>query len=165
MKRFVLFILCAVFLVSLAACGNSKPSPTAAPTAEPVPAQTPVPTPEPTPQPTPEPTPEPIPVLTGEWEQTNKNSEESYQIATITDTTIEVYWKTPDMKALYWAGTFSPPTAGGDYSWTSVADKERNDMSIMAATADTKEFTYSHGELSYDVQAMGVTVTVRMGQK
>ena len=43
--------------------------------------------------------------LTGEWEQSDKNSEDSYQIATITEGTIEVYWVSDggDTTSLYWA--------------------------------------------------------------
>lgn len=143
MKKTFCIVLCAIIALSLAACGSSGSSATPAPTEAPK---------------------EP-PVLTGDWEQSNKNSEDSYQIATITDTTVEVFWKTPDMQALYWSGTFEPPTAAGDYSWESVRDKEKTDLAIMAATADTKTFTYSNGELSFDVQAMGVTTTVRMAKK
>lgn len=58
MKRLV-FLLCAVLLLLLAACspGAETPSPTPepTPTAEPTPEPTPAPTPEPTPTPTPEP--------------------------------------------------------------------------------------------------------------
>ena len=142
MKKSICIILCAIIALSIAACGSSTP-----------------------PAPTPAPTPEPVPDLIGDWEQTNKNSEDSYQIATITDNVIEVFWKTPDMQALYWSGTFTPPTAAGSYSWESAADHEKTDFAIMAASADTKTFTYSNGELSYEVQAMGVTTTVRMAKK
>lgn len=142
MKKFICIVLCAVIALSLAACGSNAPQAPAATEA-----------------------PKEPPVLTGDWEQTNKNSEDSYQIATITDDTIEVFWKTPDMQALYWSGTFVPPTVAGDYSWESAADHEKTDFAIMAASADTKTFTYSNGELSYEVAAMGVTTTVRMAKK
>jgi hypothetical protein len=60
-----------------------------------------------------EPEPEPAKPLdlTGEWEQANKNSETSYQTATITGDTIEVYWVNTeaDTKSLYWAGSYTAP--------------------------------------------------------
>ena len=148
MKRIFCTVLCIVIAVSCIGCGAKQTS-----------------TPAATPAPTPEPTPEPVPVLTGNWEQTNKNSEDSYQIATIADGTIEVFWKTPDMEALYWSGTFTAPTAAGDYSWESVNNKEKTDMALMASCDDTKTFTYSNGVLSYSVTAMGVTTTVKMEKK
>ena len=109
-----------------------------------------------------EPTPEPVPDLFGEWKQTNSHAADSYQIATITDNLIEVYWVVPDQKAIYWSGTFTPPTKAGDYSWTSVRDKEKTDYAIFAASAETKKFTYSKGVLSFDVDAFGTTSTIRM---
>ncbi len=99
--------------------------------------------------------------LAGEWEQSNKASEDSYQIATITDTTIEIYWMNADTKALFWAGSFIPPTDATDtYSWTSDNDKEKTGSALLASSSDTKDFTYSKGELSYEVTAMGMTTTV-----
>ena len=170
MKRLFALLFSILFILSFSACGNSNSKQTVtdvtpAPTSVPTPEPTPVPTPEPAPEPTPVPTSEPIPDLAGDWEQTNINTQDLYQIATISGDVIEVYWKMPDRTLLYWSGTFAAPTAGGSYSWESIANKEKNDMSIMGATADTKKFTYSNGELSFDVQAMGSSTTVRMAKK
>lgn len=143
MKKVTAVFLMVILALSLAACGSAPETPKA-PTATEAPKEP--------------------PVLTGEWKQTNSNAEDSYQIATITDNTIEVYWIMPDMKSLYWSGTFTPPTALGDYSWESTNDKEKTDLAMMAATADTKTFTYSDGELSFEVSALGTTKTVRMAK-
>ncbi len=103
--------------------------------------------------------------LTGEWEQSNKNSEDSYQTAMINDGTIEVYWVSDggDTTSLYWAGTFEAPEAGVEsYSWDSVNDTEKTDMALMASGDETKTFTYENGQISYSVTALGVTTTVRL---
>ena len=140
MKKVIALTMLVILALCFAGCGNSK-APATPPATE---------------------APKEPPVLTGEWTQTNKKSEDSYQIATITDSTIEVYWKTPDSKSLYWAGTFTPPTAAGDYKWDSVNDKEKTDFAMLASGDDTKTFTYSNGELSYEVSALGTTTTVKM---
>ena len=51
------------------------------------------------------------PDLTGEWVQSNSDSKESYQAATISGDTIEIYWVNTDSesKSLYWAETFVAP--------------------------------------------------------
>lgn len=103
--------------------------------------------------------------LTGEWIQTNQNAEDQYQVAVITDHTIEVYWVSDggDTKALYWAGTYvAPETAEDSYSLDSENDSEKTGSSLLASGDETKRFSYESGELSYDVSALGVTTTVRM---
>ena len=105
------------------------------------------------------------PVLTGDWTQSNSNSETSYQVATITDDTIEVYWYSTEgnTKALYWAGTFvAPETVDEPYSWDSANDTEKTGSAILASGAETKTFTYQDGQISYEVSAMGVTTTVTL---
>lgn len=103
--------------------------------------------------------------LVGEWKQTNSNTDDTWQSATIRGDTIEVYWVSDggDTKALYWAGTFDAPTTADEpYTWESVNDKEQTDMAILASSDDTKVFTYQDGVISYDVSAMGVTQTVNL---
>lgn len=105
------------------------------------------------------------PDLVGEWKQTNSNTDDAWQAATISGDTIEVYWVSDngDTKALYWAGTFDAPTTADEpYTWESVNDKERTDMAILASGDDTKPFTYQDGVISYEVSAMGVTQTVKL---
>ncbi len=102
--------------------------------------------------------------LSGGWKQANSNSETSYQIAMISDGTIEVYWKTDDdTTSLYWAGTYIAPTSEiNKYSWDSVNDKSRTDAALLASGDDTKTFTYKEGVISYSVTALGVTTTVEL---
>ena len=105
------------------------------------------------------------PDLTGEWKQTNSNSEDAWQSAEIADDTIEVYWVSDngETKALYWAGTYTAPTTADEpYTWQSENDKAKTDTALLASGDDTKGFTYQGGVLSYDVTAMGVTQTVKL---
>lgn len=106
-----------------------------------------------------------IPDLTGEWKQENSNSEDSYQSATISGDTIEIYWVTDngDTKSLYWAGTFEAPTTADEpYSWDSKNDHSKTESAMLASSDDTKTMTYEKGELSYEASAMGTTTTVRL---
>jgi hypothetical protein len=103
--------------------------------------------------------------LTGEWKQTNSKSADSYQAATITADRIEVNWisDADSMKAIYWVGSYVPPTEDTDsYSWESQGDTAAMESAIMASQDATKTFTYDNGVLSYELTAMGVTMTVEM---
>lgn len=142
-KRIFALFFIAILAVSFCACSNSDTEKVEA-------------------------TPTPPPDLTGEWKQTNSNSDESWQSATITADTIEVYWVTDngDTKSLYWAGTFIAPTESGNpYSWDSENDHEKTDLALLASGDNTKYFTYDDGELSYSVTAMGTTMTVRLAKQ
>ncbi|MDQ0614419.1 hypothetical protein QF046_002060 [Microbacterium sp. W4I4] len=104
--------------------------------------------------------------LAGTWKQTNSNSEDSYQAATVTGDTIEIQWVAPDTKSLYWSGTVEVPQDGStDFTWDSVNDKTKTAKSVMASGDDTKTFTYKDGELSYELTALGTTMTVRMAKE
>lgn len=105
--------------------------------------------------------------LTGTWTQANSSSEDSYQEATITDNTIEIYWISDggDTESLYWAGTFTAPTEPGEYSWTSENDKEKTEFALLASNDDTKEFTYKDGVISYKASALGTTKTIKLEKK
>ena len=103
--------------------------------------------------------------LTGEWTQSNKNSEDSYQVATISGDTITINWVSNggDTKALYWAGSYVAPTEATDsYSWESSNDTEQTDKAMLASSDATKAFKYENGVLSYEASAMGTTTTVKM---
>lgn len=101
--------------------------------------------------------------LAGEWKQTNSNDADSFQSATITADTIEVSWNATDTKSLYWAGTIEVPADGStSFTWDSVNDKTKTDSAMLASGDDTKTFTYEDGELSYEVTALGTTMTVRL---
>ncbi|HXH36248.1 MAG TPA: hypothetical protein VNJ54_17865 [Plantibacter sp.] len=101
--------------------------------------------------------------LAGEWKQTNSKSADSFQTATITGDTIEVYWVATDTKSLYWAGTVvAPADASQSFTWDSANDTTKTGSSMMASGDATKTFTYENGELSYEVTALGTTMTVRL---
>lgn len=103
--------------------------------------------------------------LTGTWKQTNSGSEDSYQEATISGDTIEIYWVSDggDTKSLYWAGTYEAPSEPVDsYSWDSVNNKSKTDGALLASGDDTKTITFENGELSYSASALGTTTTVRL---
>lgn len=148
MKKRVLAAIFASFMVlSLAACGNSGNG--ASNDANAANSQPATP-----------------PDLTGEWVQSNSESSDSYQAATITNDTITINWVSPDSKALYWAGTFEAPTTTDEpYTWDSKNDTEQTSTAIMASGDETKTFTYEDGQISYDVSALGVTTTVKLEKK
>lgn len=103
--------------------------------------------------------------LAGDWKQSNSGSDESYQIATIQNDVIEIFWysEEDETKALYWSGTYAAPEDTEEpYTWVSDNDKEKTDVALMASGDDTKTFTYEKGQLSYEVSALGVTQTVRL---
>lgn len=142
-KRMLCAVFAAMMSLSLTACGGSSDGKNAASTKQSTP-----------------------PDLTGEWVQSNSESEDSYQAATITEDTITINWVSPDSKALYWAGTFEAPNSTDEpYTWESKNDTEQTSTAILASSDETKKFTYENGEISYDVSAMGVTTTVKLEKK
>lgn len=112
------------------------------------------------------PTVEPAPDLSGEWKQTNSQAADSYQTATISGSAMTVDWVSDngDTRSLYWAGTFEAPTTSGPFTWDSVNDTAQTDAAMLASGSPTKAFTYDDGEISYEVTALGTTVTVRLGR-
>ena len=109
--------------------------------------------------------PKKIPNLIGEWKQSNSDSEDSYQAATIKGDTIEIFWVSDngDTKSLYWAGTFTAPTSSDEpYTWDSVNDRSKTDMALLASTADTKTMKYEKGIISYEASALGTTTTIKL---
>lgn len=87
--------------------------------------------------------------LTGEWTQTNSNSEDSYQEATISGDEIVINWvnEAESTTALYWAGTYEAPTEATEtYTWDSVNDTSQTDTAILASGDPTKTFTYEGRE-------------------
>jgi predicted small secreted protein len=103
--------------------------------------------------------------LSGEWKQTNSNSADSYQAATISGDVITINWvnDAESTSALYWVGTYEAPTEDTDtYTWTSAGDVAQMDNAIMASQDDSKDFTYEDGKLMYELTALGVTMTVEM---
>lgn len=104
------------------------------------------------------------PDLSGEWIQDGADPSETYQAATISGNTIEINWISDNgsTKALYWAGSFTPPTESGDFSWDSENDKSKTDMALLASGDDTKTFSYIDGKIVYEVTAMGVTKQIAL---
>lgn len=103
--------------------------------------------------------------LTGEWVQSNSNSKDSWQAATISENEIEINWITDngDTKSLYWNGTYTAPTEAGDsYSWTSENDTSKTNSALLASTDKTKKFNYENGVISYEVSALGTTTIVKL---
>lgn len=106
-----------------------------------------------------------VPDLMGNWKQTNSKSDSSYQVATISGDTIEIYWVSDngDTKSLYWAGTFvAPAVADEPYKWDSKNDHSKTENAMLASSDDTKTVTYQNGVLSYEASAMGTTTTVKL---
>ena len=106
--------------------------------------------------------------LTGEWKQTNSNSADTYQAATITGEQITVDWVTASdsTKAVYWIGSFVAPTEGTEsYAWDSQGDVAQMETALMASGDTAKAFTFDNDVLSYDLTAMGATMTVEMSRQ
>lgn len=149
MKKVLSVLVTMLMVLSLYGCGDSSGSPNSTPF-------------DPAPAPAPSVTP---PDLTGEWKQVNSKSDDSWQSATISNGTIEVYWVSDngDTTSLYWAGTYVAPQTGDEpYSWESENDHEKTGGALLASGDDTKTFTYENGQLSYSVSALGTTTTVRL---
>lgn len=103
--------------------------------------------------------------LSGEWKQTNSKSATSYQTATVTADIITIFWVNEEdsMTATYWVGTFPAPTEDTDtYSFTSQGDVEAMSNQLLASQSETKDFAYLDGKLTYELQALGTTMTVEM---
>lgn len=103
--------------------------------------------------------------LNGEWEQSNKNSEDNYQAATIADGVITVNWVAPDAKSIYWIGTLPTEATGEAFTWTSTGDVEAMSSALLASQSETKDFSYDNGVISYEVTALGTTTTVKLERK
>jgi hypothetical protein len=102
--------------------------------------------------------------LTGTWKQTNSSSD-AYMVATVDGATITAQYvnDVEDTTALFWAGTYVPPTDDSDtYSWDSVNDTAQTEKSILASPDPTKTFEYADGVLMFPMSLMGVTKTVEL---
>ncbi|WP_235825307.1 hypothetical protein [Agromyces badenianii] len=102
--------------------------------------------------------------LVGEWVQSNSESPDNYQAATISAGSIEVLWVSDggDTTALYWAGTYEAPTAPGAFEWDSQNDTEKTSAAMLASADPTKTFSFDGETLRYEVSALGVTKTVEL---
>lgn len=101
--------------------------------------------------------------LTGDWQQVTAEGDGMKATIEGEEITIDWVFEEDDTTALYWAGTYVPPTEAIDeYSWTSENDTEKTSSALMASTGETKDFTYKDGALSFEVSALGVTKTVEL---
>ena len=101
--------------------------------------------------------------LTGTW--ASENDDGSWMEASISDDVITINWVSDngDSKSIYWVGTYIAPTEDTEkYTWTSERDKEQTDSALLASTADTKEFSYKDGELTYETSVLGTTKTMHL---
>lgn len=151
-KKWLTLLLSGLMVLSLAGCGGGAPVENTAPEVQESAPATP-------------------PDLSGEWKQANSNAGDSYQAAYIADGAMEVYWilnegSEEETFALYWAGTFTPPTSADEpYVWESVNDKERTGSALFASDTDTKAFTYQDGGISYSVTFQGETFDVELAKQ
>ena len=94
--------------------------------------------------------------LTGLWIQKDADND-SFMAAEIReDGKIGVFFvlKENDTPQTYWVGTYdSPADSADEYSWTS--ENTFGGVSLLASSADTKEFTYKDGKLTYEVTIKG----------
>ena len=109
----------------------------------------------------------PPPNLNGDWIQVGAEGSNFYQIATITDNTIECFWHvTKDSSEyLYWSGSYAPPEEGSKtYSWTSANNMKRALTSSWALRDESKTFTYNQetDELSYIIIMGNMRMTVAL---
>lgn len=148
MKKIFVLLMVGILAIGLAACGNDKKTGETNDGSSPAGATAEVKAPD----------------LTGNWTQSNSNTKDSYQVATISGNTIEIYWYTAavDSKSLYWAGTFEAPKSDAAYTWDSVNDKSKTGEAMLASSADTKTFSYDKGVISYEASAMGANITVEL---
>lgn len=101
--------------------------------------------------------------LTGTWK--SENNEGSWMEAQIKDSVITINWVSDngDTKSIYWIGTYiAPEEYSEEYSWTSERDKEQTDGALLASPDDTKEFSYTDEELTYEASALGTTTTMHL---
>ena len=100
--------------------------------------------------------------LAGTWKTIDDASADAWQELTIAGETMTINWVSDNGKttALYWAGSFTAPTAAGDYTWESKNDTAQTDKAMLASSDPTKTFTYKDGKISWQVSALGVTKEV-----
>ena len=106
-------------------------------------------------------------VLTGEWKQTNLNSADSYQAASMTGEQVTVDWvnAADSTKAVCWIGSHVEPTEDTEcYSWDFQGDVAQMETAPMASGDTAKAFTFEDGVLAYELTAMGDTMTVEMSR-
>ena len=109
----------------------------------------------------------PPPDLTGNWTQVGGEDTNFYQIATITEDTIECYWHVTkdNSEYLYWSGSYLPPEEGTKtYSWTSANNLKRALTSSWALRDESKTFNYNQetDQLTYIINMGNLRMTVAL---
>lgn len=103
--------------------------------------------------------------LDGVWQQINSNSDTMYQAANISGGEIEVRWVDTENHSnyIYWAGSVTvPDKATNEFTWDSENDTSKTSTAMMASPDATKTFTYSNGQISFEVSLMGKSTIVKM---
>lgn len=105
------------------------------------------------------------PDLSGVWVYTSPNSESDTMKASVAGEVITVEWglQSVGFTGIYWVGTFEAPTSADvPYTWTSQRDAAATDSELLAATSDTKDFTYNGDTISFELSIQGESTTVEM---
>lgn len=106
-----------------------------------------------------------VPDLTGDWTQSNSNSETDFMTAAIADGVISVNWVlgSEDLNAVFWVGTFESPTSATEtHTWSSQRDVAATETALLASSEDAKEFTYGNDIISFTVSLQGESATVEL---
>lgn len=105
--------------------------------------------------------------LTGTWSTENVNDGDTWMEAVIAEGTISIDWVLDggDTRSVYWVGTFDPTVDGSPSAVVSERSVEETERALLASSADTKDFTYDDGELSYSQSALGTTTTIVLEQQ
>lgn len=167
-KKFALILAVLFAVVSISACGESKPK---VPFAEDKPVAGATFTPEPTP-PAVDAEPAPVVKTTGppiEIDPSNGNpwwnfvSGDFKVNAQVNDGVIVVYMGSSTSQGRYWQGTFdeSKIDKNGE-SVTSIANKKVLSHSLFGSTEDTLKFSFKDDYLVFDVCAQGTCKTVHL---
>lgn len=104
--------------------------------------------------------------LDGTWREASSSGQ--YQEAVVEGNSIVIFWVGADgARSVYWQGTAPDPTeTEGHFAWTSVSTLDTSRSTghayLMASTDSEKRIEYDHGQLSYEVSALGTTKTVRL---
>lgn len=97
---------------------------------------------------------------TGKWHW-KYNHENADVKVSITENTVAVYLHimNADMgifgnerAALYWYGTYTPPTKEGKHTWTSMTLLTDENRPLFATNESTKTFVYENGEISFPLK-------------
>ena len=100
--------------------------------------------------------------LNGLWLQKGYEDKDTYMIALIEADYLQIMWFMDNGETImmYWEGTFEAPVSPGNYTWESKNTLEG--FHLMSSDAESKVFSYTDGDIVYDVTMLGETATVHM---